>query len=248
MEETHFEITTDFHNKLISEMLQEYQNKKLDGYITNRVIKLVFQKEDEMNKRKLSYNDIHSNCNSNRVHYVRIKEYADKSNVNKFNNNNHLRSYNSHSLMLRMKKSFNLRNNSQMNSYVDKSKCGNESELPKIMGTRYQHIIRGYGDKNVSVTQLRGFKYKINNNNRVRTLEKVNCSNSKEKNGKQNKKTKVNEHHLMFGLRNGSSNDNSWDDSWVDNKCKSTKHLDNKKKFYFYLKNRSLQNTLEYYK
>jgi hypothetical protein len=52
MEETQFEITTDFHNKLISEMLQEYQNKKLDGYIKNSVIKLVFQKEDEMNKRK----------------------------------------------------------------------------------------------------------------------------------------------------------------------------------------------------
>jgi hypothetical protein len=95
-----------------------------------------------------------------------------------------------------------------MNSFIDKSKCSNENELPKILGKRCQHVVRGYGEKSLSPNQLKGFRYKINNN-RAKTLEKVNCSNSKEKCGKQNQKTKVNEHHVIFNLRNGSSNDNS---------------------------------------
>lgn len=244
MEEKQCEVTTEIKNKLINEILQEYQNQKVGGYIKNGVIKLLFQSEDDMNKRKYIINHIHnkSNSNSNRIHFFNIKEYVDKK---RFNHKlNCLRSYNSYSNILNMQKDFNIRHHNHMNSFIEKYKCG-ENELPKIVDKHCQRVVGGYADKMLS-SQLKGFKYKINN--RSKTMEKINCSPKKEKCEKESTKTKLNNHFLMFNLRKGGNNDSKWDNSWIDCKSKSTKKMDNKTKFYFYLKNRSLQNISDYYK
>ena len=207
----------------------------------NGILKLLYQNEDISPKIKPIYTKIENNQTINTS--KRIKQYEHKSS---FKQLNLLHSYNSHSNILNKQKpcyqthykvfSFNKRNYD----------CEHEiSSLPKLFESNRFNEKDIKNEEEVLTPKLKGFKYKVNYNSR--TIEKIkSVYKGRNNDNSSTNKSNIVEHYLKFTLFRGKSSENILDDGKNEN-CNSSQKMNNKKKFYFYLRNKSLQNTLGYY-
>lgn len=241
MEETSIKTPTEFKNTLINEMFQKYRNKKMQSFMTNGILKLLHKNENLSPKIKPIYTKNENNQNNSK----RIKQYEHKPS---FKQLNLLHSYNSHSNILNKQKGY-YQTHCKMLSFNKKNYDSEHdiSSLPKLFeNNRFHDKVINF-EKKVFTPKLKGLKYKINHHSR--TIEEINSvhkGRNDDNNTNNTNKSNIVKHYLKFILFRGKSTENVWDDGKNDN-CNTSKKMNNKKKFYFYLRNKSLQNTLGYY-